>query len=160
MASKRIIEVRIHGQLKEKTNKSEPKNDIDSDLNIDNLFDNVIVNQVASELRSQLSEMAIYGINRHLELTDNYMGQRYLKAGLDVIGRSMSFGKAVYAGAKTGGVVGAILGAVFSIGDMTFDIVKNYDQQNILLKQMDKQLQYQRQRAGYSLTSGSIGENR
>jgi hypothetical protein len=36
----------------------------------------------------------------------------------------------------------------------------NYQQELIKINQMDAQLSFNRQRAGYSLTAGSIGENR
>lgn len=163
MASKRIIEVRITGNggsgVSERE-KSEPQNDIDSNLKVSSLFDNVLVNQVYQGLKGEISEMAMYGINRHLTLTDNYVAERYLTNSLNVITRTISFGGAVLAGFKVGGVAGAVIGAVISGVSTTFDIVKNFDQQNIHIRQMDKQLEYQRQRAGYSLTSGSIGENR
>lgn len=160
MASARMIEVRIK-QVQSKNKKpTEPKNDIDSKLSIGDLLENKLFQSSLDNAKNLLTEGALYGINKHLELTDDYVSQRYLNAGMNVIGRAVSMGSSIVAGANVGGVVGAIIGAVFAVGDLAFDIFKNYDKQNILIKQLDAQLQYQRQRAGYSLTSGSIGENR
>lgn len=160
MASKRVIEVRITSKEVGSKKKTEPKNDVDSDLKVNTLFDNAIFQQALNGAKSQLSEMALYGINRHLQLTNDYLGERYLKTGVNVISRLVSTTKAIKAGGMVGGVYGAVVAAILSVADLTFDIVKAQDQQNIHIAQMDKQLQYQRQRAGYSLTSGSIGENK
>lgn len=161
MASKRIIEVRIKGDpIEKKTKETEPKNDLDTKEDSNSLVENAIFQQAKKEAINFLKEASLYGINRHLQLTDNYVQERYLNAGINVVNRAMSMGSAVIAGFSVGGVVGAVVGAVFAVGDLAFDIFQNYDQQNIKLRQMDAQLDYQRQRAGYSLTSGSIGENR
>ena len=159
MASAGTIKVVI-SQKEPKRRNSTPKNEIDSSMSIENSLDNVVVNRAVNETISQVSEMALYSIEKHLSLTDDYVGQRYLKAGKEVISKTMSMGSSIMAGAVMGGVVGAIVGAVLSLSSMAFDIFKNYDQQNIMIRQMDAQLSYQRQRAGYSLTSGSIGENK
>ena len=160
MASARMIEVRIKQVDTTKKKPSEPKNDLDSKLTLGNLLENKVFQSAVDNAKTLLTEGALYGINKHLSLTDDYISQRYLKAGINVISRAVSIGSSIVAGATVGGLVGAVIGAVFAVGDLAFDIFKNYDQQNIMLRQMDAQLQYQRQRAGYSLTSGSIGENK
>ena len=161
MASKRIIEVRIKGDpIDKKTKETEPKNDVDSELKKAEKLEDAIFNLAFRETISALKDASLYGINRHLQLTDNYVGERYLNAGVNVISRAFSMGTAIYAGFSVGGVVGAVVGAVAATTDLIFDVATNFDKQYILLRQMDAQLDYQRQRAGYSLTSGSIGENR
>ena len=161
MASKRIIEVRIKGSIRQSEKKqAEPKNDVNSVKEDKNLIENAVFTKAFKQVRKQLEEMAIYGINRHLQLTDDYITQRYLQAGVNIISKAISMGTTIMAGASVGGPVGAVVGAVVAVADLTFDIIKNYDQQNIMLRQMDAQLSYQRQRAGYSLTSGRIGENK
>lgn len=162
MASKRIIEVRISGSIENKTAKekqAEPKNDVKEEDKAPTIFTNVLASQIFSQVKEQIAETALYGINRHLALTDDYIGERQLNAGLNVINRTISSASIVAFGASLG-PVGIALGVAVAAGSLIFDVVKNYDQQNILIKQMDKQLEFQRQRVGYSLTSGSIGENR
>lgn len=161
MASKRIIEVRISGDIKSTKEKvEEPKNDIKDEDKVATIFTNVVATQAYAQLKGELTEMAMYGINRHLMLTDDYVSERQLTASLNVINRSISVGATIVAGASVGGPVGAVFGALVGVSTTMFDIFKNLDQQNIRIKQMDKQLEYQRQRVGFSLTSGSIGENK
>ena len=159
MASAGTIRVVI--SQKETTRKNTtPKNNVDSSMSIENLLENVAVHRAVSEISSQAVEMAMYALDRHLQLTDNYIGERYVKAGKEVIGKTISIGSSIAMAFFSGGVIGAALAAVVAIGSTAFDVFKNFDQQNIMVKQMNSQLEYQRQRAGYSLTSGSIGENK
>lgn len=162
MASKRIIEVRISGSIENKTTKekqAEPKNDVKEEDKAPTIFSNVLATQVFSQVKEIIADTALYGINRHLALTDDYIGERQLNAGLTVINRTISSASIVAFGSSLG-PVGIALGVAVAASSLIFDVVKNYDQQNILIRQMDKQLEFQRQRVGYSLTSGSIGENR
>lgn len=108
----------------------------------------------------QAISMVNYEINRELTLTDNYIGQRTLNNTIQVINKVRSVATSTVQGAMVGGWVGAAIMAFVDIAGTGIDIYQNYDQESIKIKQMDAQLQFSRQRAGYSLTSGSRGENR
>ena len=101
---------------------------------------------------------ATYAINRNFKLTDNYLGQQNLNIAKSIAGKFEKIGMATASGAMMGGGVGAI--AALVVSTITTAIETGFDVWNIQLRQMDAQLQYSRQRAGYSLTAGSIGENR
>ena len=71
--------------------------------------------------------------------------------------------RAVVGGAiagPVGAIVGAVVGFVGSVGNEAISVYQAYNQQDITMKQRNEQLKYTRQRAGFSLESGSIGENR
>ena len=120
----------------------------------------VVINQAYSKMKSLVINNVDYAINRHFNLTDDYIGQRTYNIAKSIIGKGKDFATSIAAGFAVGGPVGAAVSAAFSVVSTGIEVWKNYDQQNIMLKQMDTQLEYSRQRAGFSLTSGSIGENK
>lgn len=108
-----------------------------------------------------------YQLNKYFNLTDNYLAKQDLNIALNIINKVWDTGASIYAGIKVGSaagpagsVVGAILAASVSLVSTVQQINHNYEQQQINLNKMDVQLQFNRQRAGYSLTAGSVGENR
>ena len=123
-------------------------------------YENIYVNQARQYVKADVKRIATYEINNWFTLNDDYIGQRNVNAALNVISRAKSTFTTVAAGTVVGGPVGGIIAAVGSLMTLGIDIAQNYDRQNIQIKQMDAQLQYQRQRAGYSLTSGRVGENK
>lgn len=123
-------------------------------------YENIYVNQARQYVKADINRIATYEINKWFTLNDDYIGQRNVNAALNVISKAKSIYTTVAAGVVVGGAVGGIIAAVGSLLTLGIDIAQNYDRQNIQIKQMDAQLQYQRQRAGYSLTSGRIGEDK
>lgn len=119
-----------------------------------------LVNQAWGYVKADILKIANYEINKWFSLNDDYIGQRTLTNALNVIGRAKNIAGTIAAGVMVGGVVGGAIALVGSVASLGIDIAQNYDRQNILLRQMDAQLDYQRQRAGFSLTSGRVGENK
>lgn len=68
-------------------------------------------------------------------------------------------GTAIAGGFVLGGIAGSVIALIGTTASLGIEIAQNYDQENIKLRQMNAQLEYSRMRAGYSLTSESIGEN-
>ena len=62
-------------------------------------------------------------------------------------------------GFMIGGPVGAVAMGSLNIASQGLGVFKAIDQQNIKLAQLDEQLGFTRERAGYSLTDGSVGRN-
>ena len=143
----------------EKNNTSDDKSSKKSTA-LNNAGTMIVINQAYKQLRGSIISNADYLINRHFNLTDDYIGQRNYNITKNIISKVRGTALGVVAGFTTGGPVGAAITAAMSIGLTAIDIAKNFDEQNIMLRQMDAQLEYTRQRAGYSLTSGSVGENR
>jgi len=136
-----------------------------------NLLETAVLGALLHKTASQVKNMAIneakYQINKYFMLTNDYLGQQSMNIALNVINKALDFGTTIYFGAKMGakaGPAGAIAGVVLAAGVSIISTVQqishNYEQERIKLNQMDAQLQFNRQRAGYSLTAGSIGENR
>lgn len=124
--------------------------------------------KAATLIKNVTINEAKYQLNMHYKMTDNYIGQQNMDIALSVAEKSVSAVTSIVggalAGAKLGGAPGAVIGAVIGVGGFgittALQISHNYEQERIRLRQMDAQLQFNRQRAGYSLTAGSVGENR
>lgn len=115
---------------------------------------------VAKQEASNMVGFSDYMIQRHLSLTDDYIGQRNYTTAKNIISKGGGIAMAIGSGAMTGGIVGALVAAAVSSINLGLDIYKAYSEQQITLQKMDQQLQFNRVRAGYSLMAGSIGEDK
>lgn len=123
--------------------------------------------QAAQLVTNEAVTWAEYYWNKELILNDDYIGQRNKNIALLQISRATNavttIGSTAATGAAVGGVAGAIVGAVIGTVTAAAGIVRSnvqgQDQQNIMLRQMDAQLQFTRSRAGWSLQAASIGED-
>lgn len=97
-------------------------------------------------------------IERSYYLKDDYIGQRtYNEAKAAITGIAQD--AASIASWSSLGPAGLAVGALLTVGSRAIGFAKNVDAQNLRLKQMDATLQFGRQRAGFSLSGGSVGEN-
>lgn len=127
----------------------------------------ILLTSAAKQIKSITVDEVMYQLHKYYELSDNYLGRQNMDISLDIINKAWNIGTSMVFGAKLGskaGWAGAIVGAAIAGGisaiQLSQQVSHNYEQQNIRLTQMDAQLSFNRQRAGYSLTAGSIGENR
>lgn len=130
-------------------------------------FASWIAHQALSEAVGAIRSESEYQISRYFSTRDDYIGQRNMGAARAMVGNAVGFGAAVFAGARAGssaGGWGALAGA--AIGAASWGVTKAIggaqalDAQVLGLAKMDAQLGYARQRSGWSLTSGSVGEDR
>ena len=174
MANTGVITIRLEESGKtpgpKKIDPSKPTQEAEKATALDAL-DTAVLSIMIRKTAKQFLNISVgevkYQINRYFNLTDNYIAKQNMDIALNVINKVWDIGASIYTGAKVGsaaGPVGAIIGAVLSAGvsfvSTGLQINHNYEQQQINLNKMDVQLQFNRQRAGYSLTAGSIGENR
>lgn len=138
----------------EKVKKETTKTDL-----INHALNNYVIGQAKKVGQTLLSE-ALYEANKYFDLTDNVEGKRNLNIAVGMVHRGATVLTSTLIGAKIGGVPGAVVGFVASSISEAINIYQGYDPQNIQLRQLNTQLEYTRERAGYSLTSGSIGENK
>lgn len=118
-------------------------------------------------ISGEISAWGEYFWNKELTLSDDYVGQRTKNIAMTQINRAINVGsniagmaaKGAMIGGPVGAIVGAIIGAVSSASGIIRSNAQGEDQQNIMLKQMDAQLQFTRSRAGWSLQAASIGED-
>lgn len=167
MAEIREVVIKIKGEegKKEVTTKTNEKT---KKVDTMDALTSIVYNQAFSHLKSEFISELNYEINKHFVLTDDYVGQRKVTALKNIASRALSIGTSIVSGAKAGSMVlpgvgtavGAITMAVVSAINLGVDIYQNYDQANISLRQQNAQLDFTRERAGYSLTSGSVGENK
>ncbi len=126
----------------------------------------VMINQAYEYAKSIVVNEVSYEVNKYFDLTDDYETKRDLNIAIGVAKKVGGIAVSTAAGAKLGasfGPVGAIIGGVIGFTGSTvgeaINIYQSYDKQSITMKQRNKQLEYTRVRSGYSLTSGSVGEN-
>ena len=114
-----------------------------------------LVQGVAKNLKGIIVDEVKYQLVKNFELTDNYIGLQNMNIALNIGGKAFSYAAAI--------AVSGPAGAAFAISDMirtSQSMSHNYYEQKIRIAKMDAQLQFNRERAGYSLTAGSRGENR
>ena len=138
----------------EKVKKETTKTDL-----VNHALNNYVIGQAKKVGQTLLSE-ALYEVNKYFDLTDNVEGKRNLNIAVGMVHRGATVLTSTLIGAQIGGVPGAVVGFVASSINEAINIYQGYDPQNIQLRQLNTQLEYTRERAGYSLTSGSIGENK
>lgn len=138
----------------EKVKKENTKTDL-----VNHALNNYVIGQAKKVGQTLLSE-ALYEVNKYFDLTDNVEGKRNLNIAIGMAHRGTTVLSSTLIGAQIGGVPGAVVGFVASSISEAINVYQGYDQQNIQLRQLNTQLEYTRERAGYSLTSGSIGENK
>ena len=122
-----------------------------------------LLQKAGSELKGLVLNEAKYEIKKYFMLKDDYAGAQQMQVAEQMITSIIGFTAGIAGAIIAGGPVGAAAAAVAIIGagiKVGIDIYQNMDQQRIKLNQINAQLQYNRQRAGYSLTAGSIGENK
>ena len=126
-----------------------------------------LVTQSLSIVTSEVVAWSEYYWNRELTLTDDYIGQREKNIAMTQINRAISYastiGSSIATGASLGGgwgaVAGAILGTVQVAASVTRSNAQGKDQQDILMRQLDAQLNFTRARVGWSTHAESIGDN-
>lgn len=125
------------------------------------------VAQTMQVVANEALSWAEYYWNRELTLNDDYIGQRNKRIAMTQINRTISAVSGVVSatasGAAVGGWIGAIVGFVIGTGTQIAGIarsnIQGQQQQDIMLRQMDAQLQFTRSRAGWSTQAASIGED-
>lgn len=119
----------------------------------------ILLHEAYNYAKQEITQIASYEVSKYFNLKDDYIGQRNLSIAKNIISKGASIGTAIASGFATGGIIGGAVAIVGTTASLGIEIAQNYDQENIRLRQMNAQLEYSRQRAGYSLTSGSVGEN-
>lgn len=120
----------------------------------------VLTNQVFESLKKTLLTEAKYQVNKYFSTRDDYIGQRNYNAAMSMANMVVGLGSSVLAGFMVGGPVGAIVAGATSVLSTAVSVYNTLDAQNLKVDQMNAQLSFTRQRSGYSLTSGSTGENK
>ena len=127
-----------------------------------------LVHKALDEAKSQISTAVDYEFSRYYSTHDDYIGQRNYEIAKANISLAVSVGTSIYAGAKMGAAVGGPIGAaagaamatITSGVNLALQYNRAMEQQQLKIDQMNAQLSYTRQRSGYSLTSGSVGEDK
>lgn len=131
-----------------------------TDDKLENAIFTSLLQKTARELKGIVIDEANYQINKYFRMNDNYLAQQQKDIALGIIGKVTSVGTSLVGGFMFGGIPGLVAETIIQGVKLGIDINRNYTEERIRLNQMDANLDYSRQRAGYSLTAGSQGENR
>lgn len=113
-----------------------------------------------NQSESLIKQTATYALNEYMSLTDNYVAQNNSSIAMSVMSRSTTILTSMIGAGATLGPVGLAVSAVIQGVTLGVDILKNYHNQTTSVRVSENNLNYQRVRAGYSLTAGSVGENK
>lgn len=127
-----------------------------------------LVHKALNEAEQQLKSAVDYEFSMYYSTHDDYIGQRNFEIARANINMAVKVGTSLYSGvsmaASIGGPIGAAISAAAAVVSTGVDLALQYsramEQQQLKIDQMNAQLSYTRQRSGYSLTSGSVGEDR
>lgn len=114
-----------------------------------------LLSQAYGVAKQAVKSSIMYGINRHFNLTENYMAQTDMQNVLTTIGKISSFASTVGAGFIAGNVAGAAIAAVGWGVNEGVAIYQRFDQAYIQLTETNIQSNFQRVRLG--LVDGGKG---
>ena len=98
--------------------------------------------------------------NFNLMVADDYRGQRLLAHAKTAVSIGSRLVGSTAVGWAIGGLPGAVAGFAISVAEQGIDMAKNLRDQDFQLSVTNKELDFSRVRAGYAITSGSIGEDK
>ncbi len=167
MAEGKEIVIRIVNE-EEKTTQQKSVDTVKGSNSVKKSTDDVFKSTTVAFLYRRTTEFAKntiinevkYQQGKYYRLADDYLGEQNMNIALNVISKVVSVATAAKVGLAVAGPVGAVAVVAMSAIGLGIQTAHNKEQEDIKLKQMNNQLQFNRQRAGYSLTAGSIGENR
>lgn len=119
----------------------------------------VLANQVYENVKAMLKQTAEYEIGKYFDTKNDYVSKRDLSEALTYINMASSIATAAYVGFQTGGPVGAAIGAGLVLSHQALNASLALERQRMAVERADAQLSFSRDRAGFSLTAGSRGEN-
>jgi len=119
------------------------------------LVSSLVVNQAFTQVKGLVKNAALYYMNKHFTLKENYLMQRNVDNALTTINKVASFGTSVAGGFLLGNVPGAAVAAVGWVANEAFTAFKRQDQTMMGLNTTNIQTAFQRTRAG--LSDGSRG---
>lgn len=112
--------------------------------------------QASAMAKSELN----YQLNKYFKQTDNYLGQQQKDIALHIVSKVKRSATTIIGGAIAGGPIGAVIGATVDVARNVQEYYHAHDQEIMRIQQMNVSLSFNRQRAGFSLTSGVTGENK
>ena len=119
------------------------------------LVSSLVVNQAFTQVKGLVKNAALYYMNKHFTLKENYLMQRNVDNALTTINKVASFGTSVAGGFLLGRGTGAAVAAVGWVANEAFTAFKRQDQTMMGLNTTNIQTAFQRTRAG--LSNGSRG---
>lgn len=136
---------------------SEPKEINEKDTNL--IASALALYNQGKKYGAMILDVAEYQVNKQFNLKDDVESKRDIAVASSIVKKISNVALSIWAGAKIGGIGGGISAGLISVGGEILDAYKGYDQQDLNLKQQAKQLEYVRERAGYSTQGNSRGTN-
>lgn len=171
MADTRDIRITIVGEsgdkLPEEEGKGkaeEQKEELSNNKMVSSIFRKIAPSVTTATLIGQgvsiVKQTTQFAINEYLNLTDNYVVENNFAIVNSVISKSASALTSIMGATMAFGPIGTAVSVAIQGVTLGIDIAKNYHNQAVSVRIAETNLDYQRVRAGYSLTAGSVGENK
>lgn len=116
--------------------------------NAQTLGQSVFLSIAFTQAKQVTTTIASYALNRHFDLTEDYIGETNTKFALQIIKKSVSLGSSIVAGGIAGGPIGAAAAAVGFVGVETIQAFQRLDQINIKMREMAYSTSYNQERLG------------
>lgn len=154
------IEIRLNEVSHNKNNRTgsnigaeESNNETSFFLQERNLATAYMVNAINTEIQTVVD----YGLTQFhiwMQLSDNIEMQRNITNARNIVSKGISISNSLSVGLASAGIPGLVVAGIVSATSLAKDILLNYQQQQIQIDTMQTQLNFSRERSGYSLTSG------
>lgn len=101
-----------------------------------------------------------FEIGYHYDMTDNIEAKRDMVNAVSITRKVSTLALTSFMAFRFMGVAGLAFNLATSFAREGIDLYQKHKEQNTKMAQLDAQMEYTRQRVGYSLTVGDKGENR
>lgn len=110
----------------------------------------ILMHEFYNQAKAMVKNMATYEVGKYFSLTEDYMNETNMQNTLNVIGKVASFGTAMFAGAKLGGLPGVAIASVGWVGNEIYSMYQKAEQQQLQLNTTNYETAFARTRAGLS----------
>lgn len=109
---------------------------------------NIIIQHAINDIGQAIGSGVSYALTKRMSLSEDYLSQQDTNNALNVIGKVASAVTTVIAGAKIGGIYGAIGAGIIWAGTEIFNEYKRFDQAYIQLNEATEESLFQKTRLG------------
>jgi len=98
-----------------------------------------------------------YSISQYGNMTGNYIQQAEIQLGMEMLNNVIAVGAGTIAGAKYGGIPGAVVGFAISAGSVATGYVNQWRTLQVNIAKLDTYANIMQERSGNSYNNGSRG---
>ena len=121
---------------------------------------NYVILKTIRTAKELLLDEIQFEIGYHYDMTDNIEAKRDMVNAVSITRKVSTLALTSVMAFRFMGVAGLAFNLATSFAREGIDLYQKHKEQNTKMAQLDAQMEYTRQRVGYSLTVGDKGENR